>query len=674
MSPRPSSKSKENKSPSGVVTVISENADDSDEFAPALKKIRSPTFQTKKPKEHKTSLGHVNTQVLGTCKDAGSHSGLDGPKVAEPLVVPETQFFFTPENKLKKGGRKIDELNNSTPDSVKSPTCCSGTDFGIIPDTPDSNDTSVNPKRPLGRSFLLSATSLASNPIQKAKENRQAKLALKKKAALVRKSSGSTLSVEFNKQRPIPKDTEMKTESLVKQFTGSISSMLDTKGSDSDMKLLTPDKLETEATIEYKTPTKLYASSETLSVKRMAKPGISPISKRMDTENSTVKVTDKDDPVRILSFDATTNQRKTTNTGANMGEFVPASKMEPEPFGDVIEFEKQKQEENKLKREKLEKRRLEILQEKRKKDQEERKKNHEKLLNYQLSGDVGSYKRQSCGNEGSVFVESVENDDALEDLLLELNSPSVFKCDSKSKNSNSISKPVSKSVRTDSLGKASIDVGALSDNCDREIICDDMTVLKSKPPVRSQSVSLESNDSFGCIAAGWTDEDESFFKEIGMSTEAVDVSKTKNLNNDNVHKPVNEDFTDSTDSHLLKRKVGKSCAIEVKHLVKEKPSSKPICSSKKSDSKPKCKSVSGTDAEVDIKEFHSQDSDMSSSSKGKVENDINLFPTPANQVMKEVQRSGSQEEMDIDEFGSQLDSQLLCDDFEHLTPFKDSKG
>ena len=44
-----------------------------------------------------------------------------------------------------------------------------------------------------------------------------------------------------------------------------------------------------------------------------------------------------------------------------------------------------------------------------------------------------------------------------------------------------------------------------------------------------------------------------------------------------------------------------------------------------------------------------------------------------NSFIKEVPRSRSQEEMDIDEFGSQLDSQLLCDDFEHLTPFKDSK-
>ena len=637
VSPQTSSKSKENKSPSGVVTVISENDDESDEFAPALKKIRSPTFQTKKLKEHKTSPGRVNKQVLGTCKGAGSHSGLDGPKVAEPLVVPETQFFFTPENKLKKGEQKIDELNNSIPDSVKSPTGCSGTDFGIIPDTPDSNDTSVKPKRPLGRSFLLSATSLASNPIQKAKENRQAKLALKKKAALVRKSSGSTLSVEFNKQVPIPKDTEMKTESLVKQFTGSISSIPDAKESDSDMKLLTPDKLENEAAIEDKTPTKLYASSETLSVKRMAKPGISPMSKRMDTEKSAVQVTDKDDTVRILSFDAERKlgdiERKVTNASASMGGFVPASKMKPEPFGDVIEFEKQKQELNKLKREKLEKRRLEILQEKRKKDQEERKKNHEKLLNYQLSGDVRSHKRQSCGNEGAAFVDSVENDDTLEDLLLELNSPSLLKCDSKSKNVNSISKPVSKSVRTGSLGKASIDVGALSDNCDREIICDDMTVLKSKPPVIRQSASLESNDSFGSIAAGWTDEDESFFKEIGMSTETVDLSKTKYLNDTNVNKAVTEDFIDNTDSNLLKQKEEKSCAMEVKHSVKVKPNSKPICTFKNLDSNAKYKSVSSIDAEMEIKEFQSQESSKSISSKGKVENNINLFPTPVNKVM-----------------------------------------
>ena len=689
VSPPTFSKSKENKSPSAVVTVISDDAE-SDEFAPAVKKIRSPTFQTKvrteKPKEpgSKTSPGHAIRQISGK---NGNGAGLDAPKVSELLVVPETQFFFTPENKLKKCNKKTEETKKSTPDSPK--TSNSSTDFGIIPDTPDSNDISVKPKRPLGRSFLLSATSLASNPIQKAKENREAKLALKKKAVLARKSSGP-VSVEFNKERSVSSETEKKFDGFVQESSvGSINAKSDAKGTGNGLKLISPDKSETETDIEDKTPTKIYANSETSAIKRMAKPGISPASKRTDDQKSPVKVTDKDDTVRILSFDLRTNQngvdRKETNacdkiTGTSLGEFVLARKMEAdsmEPFGDVIEFEKHKQEMNRLKKERLEIRRLELLKEQRKKEKELRKKNHEKLVNYQLTGDASSHKTPSCVRERAAVVESVENDDTLEDLLLELKSPSLLKSDSKPKKMDSISKPVFKPASTGSLSKEAktlTETRAFSDHCDIEIVCDNMTVLKSKPLVTSHTISLESNDRFGCMVAEWTDEDENFFKKLGMSTETTDVNKTKNTCDENVNKLIHEDLNDSTATNMPKQLVDKTNALEIMPPVKLKPDSKPHFTSKKLDTSAKSKSGSSTDTQIDIKEFQSQESAKSSSSKDRVENDIAMFSTPVDQIMKEAAGSRSQEEMEIDEFGSQLDSQLLCDDFEHLTPFKESKG
>ena len=712
MNPQRSSKSKENKSPSSFVTVISENDDESDEFAPATKKIRSPTFQTKKKLGHKTSPGHASKHVLDTSKDCGIILGSDGQKSDEPLVVPETQLFFTPENKSKKNDRKVGEPNKATPDG-KSPS--SGTEFGIIPDTPENNDSGVKPKRPLGRSFLLSATSLASNPIQKAKENRQAKLALKKKMALARKSSGAAISVEFNKERHIGRETELKSESFVKQsVTDSSSSLPDTK-SDSKLRLIiTPEKLEIDTIVEDITPTKHYAGSESLTVKRMAKPGISPLSKRTDAEKSSIHEeyeANKIDSVRNLSFDAITNdlaerldagmnqtnhksfqddnERKVTSASYSVrSDFVPASEVEAEPFGDVIKFERHKQERNKLKKEKLEKRRLEMLQEKLKKNKEERKKNQEKLLNYQLSGDIKSNKGQTGSKEGAPFVDSVEHDDALEDVLLELNCSSLLKCDSESKTvkhfsktmeldspnllkSNSESKRVkhnSKTIVKES--KVLKDVEASNDKtCDMETICDNLTVLKSKLPVKSQTPSLDPNDSLSHIAAGWTDEDESFFKEIGMSTETVHVNKTKNTKDESVKKLGSEDNHSSTST-----RPNKATAMEsIPYTGKAKPDTKHYHASKKLGTDSKIELVSSANGELDIKEFQTQDSAKSSSCKDNV--DINLFPTPVDDGMNVGhEKSRSQEEMEIDEFGSQLDSQLLCDDFEHLTPFKDAKG
>ena len=723
MSPQRSSKSKENKSPSSFVTVISKNDDESDEFAPATKKIRSPTFQTKKKLGHETSPGDAKKHVLGTSKDAGIKLGSDGQKSDEPLVVPETQFFFTPENKSKTNDRKVGEPNKATPDG-KSPS--SGTEFGIIPDTPENNDSGVKPKRPLGRSFLLSATSLASNPIQKAKENRQAKVALKKKMALARKSSGTAISVEFNKERHIGRESDLKSESFVKQsFTDSSISLPDTK-SDSKLRLIiTPEKLEIDTVVEDITPTKHYAGSESLTVKRMAKPGISPLSKRTDAEKSSIheaNAANKIDSVRILSFDARTNdsaerldagmnqtnhksfdvktiqddiERKVTCASSSVrSDFVPASEVEPEPFSDVIEFERHKQERNKLKKEKLEKRRLEMLQEKRKKSKEERKKNHEKLLTYQLAGDIRSNKGQAFRSEGAAMVDGVDHDEALEDLLLELNSPSLLKCNSgsktvrhnsktmelgspsllkcdlESKNVKHNSKAIVKESKVFKDGKASNDK-----TCDMETTCDNLTVLKSKHPVQSQTASLDPNDGLSHIAAGWTDEDESFFKEIGMSTETVHVNKTKNTKDESVKKLGSEDNHSSTST-----RPNKATAMEsIPYTGKAKPDTKHA--SKKLGMDSKIELVSSANGELDIKEFQTQDSAKSSSGKDNVDNDINLFPTPVDDGMNvgheksrsQEYRSRSQEEMEIDEFGSQLDSQLLCDDFEHLTPFKDAK-
>lgn len=646
MSPPTISKAKESKSPPSVVTIINDDAE-FDEFAPASKKIRSPTFQSKicqqKPEKAVAKVSPASVRRQHSRADENDdHS--EKPKQPEPAFVPETQLFFTPENKQKRLEKKDHEVGKTTSDLFQSPGSgtCNGSDFGIIPDTPESSEIPVRTKRPLGRSFLLSATSLASNPIEKAKENRAAKLALKKKAASARKPSIS-VSVEFNNQKNVPNESFSKPSVLLS--TSSINMWKSPCDAERGGMSLTSENVS-----EDKTPTKVYTNSENVSVKRMSKPGISPASKRSD-EKSPMDVTDGETTVRVLNFDAKTSPSGDGLSEADGGNEKLAAKsaesIDPrktesdfaEPFGGLIKFEKLKEEKIRQKKERLEKKKLELLKEKMRREKEIKKKNHEKLLNYQLSGNVCSNKRQSCDNPNGIFRET---DDALEDLLQELKSPGLLKSDVKTK-------PSSKHM----LSK---EAKSLSDNCDMEATCDDLTVLKPKLPVTCQPVNLESNDSLGFMVAEWTDEDESFFKKLGMSTEAVDGGKTATVPNKKVEEIRNTSSETNTVKVHFQERVKPTLKTDLKTAGRLHDSGGIYI-----------------DKEVDIKEFQTQNSANSNHCTDSTENDIALFPTPRDQVTCETIRTGTAEEMEIDEFGTQLDSQLLCDSFEHLTPFEESR-
>ena len=662
----PCSKAKENKSPSGIVEIISDAAD-VDEFTPA-KKLRSPNDQQKLVEVSKHSkAGHMKS-TSGTAKKESptiknaSYDNVKG-KETEVCVVPETQFIFTPESKATKKVETDNSLKSAS-DVFHSPiSSASGTstDFGIIPDTPDSSKIQIKPKKPLGRSFLLSASSFASNPIQKAKENREAKLALKKKRASLSKKGSVSVCVEFKDQNITADKTEQ--SRFVNELSPSLIAHWET--SDNDVKREKVAVSQTlEISVDDKTPTKVYGNAETASVKRMAKSGISPAAKRSDGQNCQVNVINSDDTVRVLSFESKPNQVLTDvekinlESGENASDTMQnldASEIDKEcvvPFGDVIEFEKQRQERQKQKKERLDKRRLELLKERRRKEKEVQKRNHEKLLNYQLTGNTSLGKRKSC-KSGSDFKETVASDGTLEDLLQELKSPSLLKHDSKPKtnfNYDSMTKPLR----------------ALNDdNCDTQSNCDKMTALKSKLKETSKFESLDSNDSFGNIVAEWTDEDEKFFKKLGMSTEAVTNAQPDNL----CDRAVDADC-------LVDRSACK--ILEDECYVKENKHASTVAAKTKTKQRTTNPSYNNThdivavkkDIELDIKEFQTQDIVKHSAHKGSAENDIVPFPTPRNQSEG---KAVSLEEMEIDEFGSQLDSQLLCDEFEHLTPFKASK-
>lgn len=156
----PCSKAKENKSPSGIVEIMSDGAD-VDEFTPA-KKLRSPNDQQKliEVSQH-SKAGHMKS-TSGTAKKESptiknaSNDNVKG-KETEVCVVPETQFIFAPESKATKKVETDNSLKSAS-DVFHSPiSSASGTntDFGIIPDTPDSSKIQIKPKKTSWSKFLV---------------------------------------------------------------------------------------------------------------------------------------------------------------------------------------------------------------------------------------------------------------------------------------------------------------------------------------------------------------------------------------------------------------------------------------------------------------------------------------------------------------------------------------
>ena len=698
-----SSIAKENKSPSNIVTVISDSGD-ADEFLPS-KKIRSPnnqfdsseniascsrSFEAKVEKaDKKVQLGHRKNKSPNSDNIPNDLPVLKNrPVQADCQVVPETQFMFTPEIKQSKNERQVKALVSES-FSSPVPKGCDGSDFGLtcIPDTPESNEIKVKPKRPLGRSFLLSSTSIASNPIQKAKENREAKLALKKKATLARKSLLS-VSVTFNDNKSIAGGTESdiaKESSLaVNMSPNSIEDKFDSHSQEMVDKVADTTEMQEVTATDNKTPTKIYINANTSSLKRMAKSGLSPDGKRTNGENTDIDMLSCDDAVKALDF-----ENKTHSTVDPLGKMcvhsadVDWSNMDvenTEPFGEVIEFEKLRQEKERQKKERLEKKRLELLEERRRRDRQLKKKNHEKLLNYQLSGNANSGKRTSSGQFSGVCRETVQNDDTLDDLLQELKSPSLLKCESKTKCTKAISKPSCKpqDSNTNILNKHN-QMTFNNYSIDTKVNSAKLTMLK--PKCTTKWLTESSKSSSGFMAAEWTDDDENYFKKLGMSMNTNTVNKSEKLCDEKITGNHCSELAVGSCSSVC-NKTDKVCDLETNAVSVHTDSChgkiKPILKTKVRTSNESngnfSSEVKPTDCYEDIKEYQTQADSKSNIGKNdlKEENDILMFPTPCIQV-PEIEKFESKDEMDIDEFGSQLDSKLLCDEFEHLTPFKSSK-
>ncbi|WAR06933.1 DNA2-like protein, partial [Mya arenaria] len=120
-------------------------------------------------------------------KEAPSNDAQNSEMILEGCrkvtCIPETQATLTTPSKQNTNSENADDEN---------------IDLGLIPDTPQDKNDLLRPKKPLGRSFLLSAVQMTTNPIQQAKENRKAKLELKRKQASLARKAVVSVSVQFS--------------------------------------------------------------------------------------------------------------------------------------------------------------------------------------------------------------------------------------------------------------------------------------------------------------------------------------------------------------------------------------------------------------------------------------------------------------------------------------------
>lgn len=329
------------------------NDDDGDDFKP------------EKPNKIKENAKKEIVTTPGKGSSSGSKENI-------PVTcIPETQLLFTPPGKSDQAA-----FSNASkkPDSLSS-----SFDFGLIPDTPVNKQEAAKTKRPIGRSFLMSATEMSSNPIQKAKENRAAKLLQKKQASQARKGL-MTVSVNINTNQ----SKEMKPD-VSGNYTDSKIALTGIKTSEN----VTEPK-ENAAynckTLQDVTPTKVYADS--CSIKRMAKSGDSPEHKRsngleMEADGAEINQSPVDKVSKQLGFhDIGLSDPNVVNSDdkCNQSEKVMVFKSAKTK---LLEIEQERRKQIPL----LDGDRLEMELMK----YEEKKKLNEKLLKYQLTGSMGLY-------------------------------------------------------------------------------------------------------------------------------------------------------------------------------------------------------------------------------------------------------------------------------------------
>lgn len=341
----------------------------------------SEDFKTTKSNK---SSGNVSvTKTKGCFKSAGSEksssksveiNGDTGQESSLVECVPETQLLFTPPGHHKQaaghrllGGAK---LPVGTQDS---------TDSGLIPDTPNDKKPEIaKSKHTLGRSFLLSSAQIASNPIQKAKENRQAKLVQRKQARQA-KQGLTSVAVNFNNVAGTPASSST-TAKCHSEHTSSLTGIKSTGRTDTEEPHDVDEKAGDQSTSDV-TPTKVY--TESCSVKRMAKEGLSPQCKRKsNAEEGALDSETNIAVVKRLGFHSaetkgwsSTVQSKVA-TAHYIDDRLPSGRTNQEIVKGKRDDRQKKLQEAKL----LE---IELVR------KEERKRNSEKILKYQLTGNTG---------------------------------------------------------------------------------------------------------------------------------------------------------------------------------------------------------------------------------------------------------------------------------------------
>ncbi|XP_052810717.1 DNA replication ATP-dependent helicase/nuclease DNA2-like [Mya arenaria] len=415
-------------------------------------------------------------------KEAPSNDAQNSEMILEGCrkvtCIPETQATLTTPSKQNTNSENADDEN---------------IDLGLIPDTPQDKNDLLRPKKPLGRSFLLSAVQMTTNPIQQAKENRKAKLELKRKQASLARKAVVSVSVQFS-------EGNKKTDDSICTRNDSDITQTDGVNGHSEVSLIDAGNVSVVDPTLGNTPTKFY--NDTGSMKRMAKQGTSPDSKRisdpktcefnnansfncdkLSSNNSTdVKTLSHSGVKQQLFVEQTcSDANKTVPAGASVTELNVLSKQNTQKSVHKSAMERKKE---KLRRKSLE---LKMAA------KEEKKRQNEKLLQYQLTG-------TSDDMMSSERVVSVAGDDALGDILQELNSP------------------VHSGTRPSSAPGSGLNSAQGSCPTPPSFT---RTKPHKTPASKNSSPGAVGRDMPDCSALveEWTAEDDAFFSNLGVSTE-----------------------------------------------------------------------------------------------------------------------------------------------------------
>ena len=300
-----------------------------------VKIVSKPVVQN----THKSCL-EADKQTRGRTRDSI-------PSNTDLVIIPETQLDFTPKEKISK---QIKHKENGT-NALKSPMDDMDSDF--VPDTPENlKKEQIQTKRQFSRSYLLSSSEFGSNPIQKAKENREAKLALKRQQMSAARKGLVSVSVNFTRQKPV----------------GSV---------ETSQELQPNGENQTEGV----TPTKI--SGNGFSLKRMSKSGVSPDAKRNVSNATENNETIANYTVtKTLEFDDDTKTFNDDKTEMRNKEIEEMNRRASE--ANVVLEQKRKE-----KIDKLEKAKQDRLTKNRELRKEQQKKNGVRQMSYQLHCDTG---------------------------------------------------------------------------------------------------------------------------------------------------------------------------------------------------------------------------------------------------------------------------------------------